>query len=283
MMKALFWATGNMNLALAQGWLRQKKGRETLWLQNRTLEKTKRWAKKNKVPLKRCLSLKEAWPRDVRLVFLGFKPQQLVECAPLIKEQLTQVSPQKMSQLIFVSSLAATELKQLQQFFPQVKKWIRLMPSLTVARGQGTILWASQGLTQVEKRVCKKMLMIWGESFELTDPEIDLYTPISGCAPAILYQLVKDITQGMNELGANEVVAQKMLITAWAQTLVLLECEVKQSPVPLLQKIQEVASKGGVTQSILEAFESQKIPHVLKQALSQGLSRLNEMKTSFKA
>ncbi len=252
-MKVLVWGCGNMASAFALGLARAHQDLQFIcW--NPSVEKAQALAKKlNGVVLADGTKLPA-----VDAVILGFKPQKLSEAAPALSGLQSDTT--------VISLLAAVSMARLQTFFPSAQI-LRVMPNLAVATGNGVALWQGQ-------KTWGARLQGLGLAPEVSEELMDVYTLHAGCSPAFLFSWIDDAAKFASAHGGDAELSRKILIKAWQGALAGLESD----PLSMQQKINEVASKGGVTRAALDGFAS-RAPDYIDHGFSAGLKRIQELKS----
>ena len=206
-------------------------------------------------------------PQDLTAVFLGFKPQMLAQASAGLQENIKTKIP-------FVSMLAAITLTELESHFSG-RPLLRLMPNLAVSRRQGVVLWEHQGLGPSELSTWEKALATLGLAPHVPEHLIDVYTIHAASSPAFVYQWLKDAGEFVSAHGGDPQEAVNILAQALRGTLEAGPFQVNE----LDEKIKSVASKGGVTQAVLDEWKTS-LPQYIKQGFEAGLNRLKQMKKS---
>lgn len=253
-MKILIWGTGAMARALALGLKHAHEDFQFLcW--NPTQEKAQALATE--------LSGKLWNPGDVfDIVILGFKPQKL-----------SQVKLPDCSQATVMSLLAATSIEKLATYIP-ARDYIRTMPNLAVEKNKGVLIWAQKHLSAESRAFWQKTFSRLGLAPYVADSAIDLYTVVSGCAPAYAFYWLKSAEAFIQDSGGDAKLSRELLR---ASLLGALE-SVSESD-DLCQRISQVTSKGGVTEAVLKAWD-QKHPSYMHDGLAAGLERMRELTQS---
>jgi pyrroline-5-carboxylate reductase len=197
------------------------------------------------------------------VIVLGMKPQQF--SAEAVPEKLRH------HDLLVVSLLAATPIAKIQQTLG-VNKIIRLMPSLMMANKKGTTLFCGQGIDKNDHDSWIKILQSHGDVFELTESEIDKMTIFSGCVPAYVFYWLKEVKNFSHKNQINPDLALEIFLSSLKGSLSVDLTQVNSFD----QKISEVASKGGVTQAVLEKWNEK--GDFFQEGFSSGLRRINELK-----
>lgn len=253
-MKILIWGTGAMARALALGLKQTQEDFEFLcW--NPTQEKAQELAQELSGKL---WSAGDAF--DV--VVLGFKPQKISE-----------VKLPDCSQATVLSLLAATSIEKISTYIP-ARKYLRTMPNLAVEKNAGVLLWAQRNLDAGSQAFWQRTFSQLGLAPYLEDSAIDLYTVVSGCAPAYAFTWLKSAEDFIHASGGDAKLARKLLR---ASLLGALESVSESDDLP--QRISQVTSKGGVTEAVLKAWNDQHESY-MRDGLTAGLERLRELTRS---
>lgn len=205
-------------------------------------------------------------PRDITGIVLGFKPQLLAAAAPELLRRMR-------GNETIISLLAAVELAELQTHFP-ASPILRLMPSLAVGKRQGVVLWQQAEMERNEQDRWALALADLGQAFKVTEALMDVYTMHAACAPAFVYQWLLDAGRFAKDHGGDPQAAVKMMGQALRGAL---SEELDFST--LDAQIKRVASKGGVTQAVLDHWKSE-APDYVPDGFEAGLQRLRAMKKS---
>jgi len=252
-MKILVWGCGNMASAFALGLSRAHQDLQFIcW--NPSGEKAQTLAKKLNGTV-----LTDASKRPVvDAVILGFKPQKLSEAAPALSGLSSETT--------VISLLAAVSINRLRTFLPAAQI-LRVMPNLAVATGNGVALWQGQ-------KSWGARLQCLGLAPEVSEELMDVYTIHAGCSPAFLFSWIDDAAKFASAHGGDADLSRKILIKAWQGALAGLE----NDEMSMEEKVNEVASKGGVTRAALDGF-SARAPDYIDHGFAAGLKRIQELKS----
>ena len=208
-------------------------------------------------------------------IFLAVKPNKTSEVLIRI--------PAQSRPKILISLVAGIKLKKLEQLVKDKNiRVVRIMPSLAISTGVGVIglykpvIPAKAGI-QAEKdwipdqvrddtvTLLKEKLSALGEVIEVSERDLDLLTIISGCSPAIIAyfaQSFKDFS------GKSEKLILKSLIGSLKY--------IKQSGLTFPEVIAAVATRGGITENILECLQENRVQGNVILALKSGYKKLME-------
>jgi pyrroline-5-carboxylate reductase len=255
-MKILVYGCGNMARAFSLGLMRSHKKVEFLcWNPSEMKAQKLSDELKGKV-------FDETMEFDA--LILGFKPQQLnaasIKLTELIKSQ--KKSP------VILSLLAGVEMARIQSILG-VKSVIRLMPNLAIKSGEGVLIWSS---VEADQKFWSEALSAMGYVQNVPEAHIDIYTPHAGCSPAFVYYWLIKAGEVAKAHGADSQIAQDLFLHA-------LRSAVKDE-IPNPQKsIEQVASKGGVTEAIIKRW-SEQYPNYIEDGFMSGLEKMKELKKS---
>jgi pyrroline-5-carboxylate reductase len=198
-------------------------------------------------------------------VILGFKPQQLEGAKTKLLETIHPHAT-------IISLLAAVTLKRLKNFF-SANEIIRVMPNLMVEKNDGVAIWSSEVESQAINNWSKALSSL-GLVHKVSEPLLDVYTLHAGCSPAFIFSWLKSAEEFAILHSGEAKLAREILIKSWLGALESIQGQ----DVNLEEKINSVASKGGVTRAALDSFQAQ-APNYVVDAFEAGLSRINELKS----
>lgn len=253
-MHVLFWGCGNMAGALGEGLRRARRDwRFTCW----TPTGTQARALAGKIG--GAFLDTEKIPSDVTAVVLGFKPQNLAEAGPALATRLP-------AGCLVVSLLAAITRERLTTVFPG-HPTLRLMPNLAIATGDGVVLWEGDAAGG-----WREALGTMGLALETKPALMDVYTLMGASSPAFLYRWLQEAGEFAQARGGSADEAVALMTQAFRAAL-----KETTPHAALAGKIEAVASKGGVTQAVLDRWREVGPKHMV-EGLAAGLQRLDELK-----
>lgn len=179
-----------------------------------------------------------------KIVFLCIRPQNL-------KNFFTEVRP---GNKIFVTTVAAIYESTYYKNFGKIRL-IRIIPSMINKVGGPILFFSGKYASHPDKIKVKKLLSKIGKIYEVKENEIDAYTHLSSCSPAIVAEFLRLYIETLaREKKINKRKSSKILI------------EMLEILVPLLKRdgfkiISQVCTKGGITE--------------------QGIKIMNEYQNSF--
>ena len=205
---------------------------------------------------------------DIDIIFLGFKPQHFKEAVEIYRENLVS-NPQ------VIPVLAGISLSKLEDSFSS-NKVFRLMPNTPSEIGEGVITYVcSEEITESEYSFFKESFSSKATLFKLsTDLEIDQSTPVTGSAPAFIFEYAKHMQKYLEKSGFTEDMAKMMVIKTFVGSSKLMESSEKN----LGELVTQVTSKGGVTERGLEILSNGKFEQLVEECLNGSFEKINDLK-----
>lgn len=165
------------------------------------------------------------------IVFLCVRPQNL-------KDFFIEARPKNK---IFVTTVAAIYENTYYKNLGKISL-IRIIPSMINKIGGPILLFAGKYASHADKRKVKKLLSKIGNIYEVKENEIDAYTHLSSCSPAIVAQFLKLYIETLvEEQKIDEHKALRILIE-------MLEILVQLLKKDSFEIIPQVCTKGGITE-----------------------------------
>jgi pyrroline-5-carboxylate reductase len=199
------------------------------------------------------------------LVLLGHKPQQLKDVAELLRG--------KFPQSIVASLLAAVDEKNQLEILG-VKKLVRIMANLSVGVKQGVTLLSSLSIDSDEMQNLKKWLSPTGLCVEVTENQLDELTLLTGCGPALFYQFALSLSKCFESLPLDET------LKLTAQVFIGSSDLIKNYDSKFSKAIQDVCSKGGVTEAIINSWDKGRFFDEIKDGIDAGKIKTQIIKDS---
>jgi len=203
--------------------------------------------------------------RQAGQVLLAVKPQVFPQVAP----QLTQ-GPEDQ---VLISIMAGLSSDKIASLIDAPCRIVRVMPNTPALVGAGMAgIALGQGAEPGDDALCKQLFNAVGKVVEVTEPQIDAITAVSGSGPAYLFYLAEAMEKAADELGLGD--DARLLV---AQTLLgasKLLIESGEAPAELRRK---VTSPGGTTQAACESMDQSGVMQAVTQALHAAHQRAREL------
>lgn len=258
-LKIAIIGAGHMGLALAKGFLRSKafKKSQIILASPRKPEIDLKYIQYNNLAVK-----------ESRIIFLAVKPAEVGD----ILENIEAQSEEK----LLVSLAAGVSLQKLKQLVKgKNMKAVRIMPNLAVQTGEGVIgvykkqnTWIPDRVRDDKVLLLKEKLSLLGEVVEVqNEKDLDILTIISGCSPAIVAYLAQSFANFSNK-------PEKLILKSLIGSLKYIE----ESGLTFNEVIKAVATKGGITENILNFLEEQRVNKSIETALESGYTKIRNLK-----
>lgn len=179
------------------------------------------------------------------MVVLGFKPQQLDDIAPGLRQRLT-------SKTVVISLLAGVEVKTLRERFPGVGKIVRVMPNLAVEIRRGVVALYSEDADAGTQRMIGDLFSPLGFSIWAADENrLAAIGAVAGAGPAYVARFIAALgkaaeARGLSPEIAATVALETVLGTSW------MAATTGESPASIAKR---VASPKGTTQAGLDVLD----------------------------
>lgn len=183
-----FIGSGTMTSTIIDGLVSSFKGIDNkIYVTNRTRKKAEKLCSRLNINL--CESnIKLVEKCDI--IFLAVKPKayELV-----LKEINSYINSEK----LIISMVAGVTIDDINQYFKQSIKTIRIMPNVGVTVGEGMIALSSDNnVTREEVDLVVSLLSSIGRVDEIEEHLMDAVTGISGCSPAYIAMFVEALADG---------------------------------------------------------------------------------------
>jgi pyrroline-5-carboxylate reductase len=200
------------------------------------------------------------------VVILAVKPH-------FIAAVLSEVSPTLRPEQLVVSIGAGVTLAQLEALAPQ-NPVIRVMPNTPVQVGAGAVAFSrGSRATSDHAALVEQLFNAGGICLEVTEPQLDAVTGLSGSGPAYVCLIIEALADGGVRMGLPRPTALKLA----AQTLLggaKLVLETGEHPAALKDR---VATPGGTTIAGLAALEEGRVRSSLIKAVEAATVRAREL------
>lgn len=243
-MKIAVIGGGTMGEAITKSLLRKKlAGKQDIILSD--VAQTRLNALSKKLGIKITANNEHAIKKDVKVIILAVKPQDLIAV-------LEQISGYLNKQLV-ISIAAGFGLDVIKRKL-NYNQVVRAMPNTPAQVGKGMTAWvAGRELTQENHVIARKILAAMGEEYYFADEKyIDMATAISGSGPAYVFLFIEALIDAGVHIGLPRDVAQKLVIGTIIGSAEAMK-KMAQHPAELRNM---VTSPGGTTTEALLRLES---------------------------
>ncbi len=205
---------------------------------------------------------------EANVVILAIKPQALDEFISSTKINLNYK--------LLISIMAGVSFDQLSDITGS-RRIVRAMPNLPVQVGQGVIGWCALAEVGDSDRVLiKKIFKSLGTEISVKHEEmLNGITILSGCGPAYFFLIAEQLADKARAFGFSEKDAQNI-----AEKTLLGSAELlKKGNKSAKEWRWAVASKGGVTEAVLDSLTDAGFGEMFDNALEAGLKRNDKLNT----
>ncbi len=203
--------------------------------------------------------------RVADIVFVCVKPG-------VVAEVLQDVHAEIQGKVV-VSAAAALSLAYLKKHAKGARV-ARIMPNIPVAVGEGVIGLLYGNLSSREKKALKKMMSGLGLLVETkNDAELDVLTLISGCGPGMVAYLIDTLADNARRLGIAGAGGEQVAFQTFKGTFTYME----ENKIAAKRLAESVATKGGVTEMILQTLTKKGFKKNFAVALSEGHKRIKKV------
>lgn len=195
---------------------------------------------------------------------------------PLSVQEVLQEITSLISEKILFSIAAGVSMQALAQMTTSNQKIIRLMPNLLVQYAQGIVGYhANTSITSEEKETTIGIFSGLGKVIECNnEDELDAITVIAGCGPALVAYFISLLRKSGQKLGLRKEVANSLTWQTFLGTLTLMEKANLQA-----EELQTaVATKGGITESIINSLDEKRFLSQFVKSLEQGYVKIKKIR-----
>jgi len=149
---------------------------------------------------------------------------------------------------------------------------------LPIAYGEGVIgLCTNAHVSHGEKEQMIRLLASLGSVVDCeSEEDLDVITIISGSGPALVAYFISLLSKSGQAFGLEAKKAEKVYLQTVIGTLTLLE-KTHQTSIELQNA---VATKGGVTEQIIQSLDKEKIASRFLKSLEQGYVKIKKIEKS---
>lgn len=202
---------------------------------------------------------------DADIVVLAVKPAQIVS---LLRDIASSAKPEA----IILSVAAGITLGTMEQAWPGAL--VRSMPNTPAQVGLGvTGIARGSRVTDDQFALVRAMCETFGSVIEVSEPEINALSSISGSGPAYVYFFMERFIEVAKERGFSDEAARVMVEGTFRGAAELL-ARSGESP----ERLREaVTSPGGTTAAALGVFLDADISSIIRSATDAAIARAEEM------
>ena len=198
-------------------------------------------------------------------ILIAVKPQSFPEMAAQLT---THVRPDH----LIISIMAGIRIPQIQQLLPaQVVRVMPNTPCLVGAMAAG--FTPAPDVTPEQLNRVKQILNAAGLALQVTEPQLDAVTGLSGSGPAFVARLIQAFINAGIEAGLPPDVARALTLTTFTGTARLLS----QWDMPPQELVNMVSSPNGTTVAGRAILEDSDAADVIKRTILRATERSREL------
>lgn len=178
---------------------------------------------------------------------------------------------------IIISVAAGVDMKLLQNYSGNTsQKIIRLMPNIFISENSGCIgFYSNVFVNKYEKKQIIQLLSHLGTVIKVKEEkDINDLTILIGCAPGIISYFIESLTH-YSYLKELEDRSLSIILESIIGTAIYL----KKNQINPKVLIKSVATKGGITDTILHNLKKRGFKLRLEESLQMGLAQIQALKT----
>ena len=124
---------------------------------------------------------------------------------------LQEISPHIGQEHLIVSVAAGYPVSRIEEFIGSDKRVVRVMPNTPSKIGAGASGFClGSTATEEDSRTVKLMMSAVGESFEVTESQLDAVTGVSGSGPAYVFLMIEAMADGGVRMGLPRDISLKL-------------------------------------------------------------------------
>lgn len=258
---------GHMGKAIFEGFMNSGKIREeNVIISNPSQDELTKLRKKYNIHI---TSNNRKAARFADFIFIAVKPF-------IVKDALFEIR-NEFKKKIVISLAAVVDISLLKSYVKSNNvKFIRIMPNLSVSINEGVIgiYFGKNIIFKKEKIEVAELLSGLGKVVEVKkEKEIDLLTLISACGPAIVAYFFDLLFDYGKKNSLDKKISQDIILQTFQGTLSYLD---RKNTTPLDLK-NSVATKGGITETILRYFDKNEMKLRFNKSMDIGKSKIEEL------
>lgn len=200
-------------------------------------------------------------------VFLAVKPT-------LVQGVLADICDSKKKRLI-ISLAAGVTVKDLKSYAPNLGAFARIMPNIPIAHMSGVVGFFRGTISKADHSELKWVLQSLGFVLEMkNEGELEMLTVVSGSGPAIVAFFIDALAHAGSELGLSQSTAEALAKNTFKGTSAYIEAENLSAE----RLMNSVATKGGLTEAILESLNESRVRRSVAKALKVGYVKIKKLR-----
>lgn len=201
-------------------------------------------------------------------IFVAVKPLVVKN----VMEEIAEVGEGK----LVISLAAGVSVELLHRYAGTTKQhYVRIMPNIPIACNNGVIgFYADVDVPRSEVAALCSFLRGLGGVIEVTDEkDLDTITLVAGCGPALVSHAITMLARFGTASGLSEKTSQDISLQTFQGTIAYLAT----SGLTPWALEQSVATRGGVTEEIIQSMDRRGFEKVFHQSLQAGYAKIKAL------
>lgn len=204
--------------------------------------------------------------KQVEIILLAVKPQNLITVAHEIKDSLTHYQ-------LLVSILAGVPVRQLKHHFGHVTL-LRMMPNLAIKFQKGVMgLCEYEGLPKEMKKKIEQLFSPCGAIYWLPEDKMDALNALTGSGPGFVFAMIEAMVEAGITMGFSSSQSLQMVLEMLKGSIKILE-ETGEHPAELKW---QVCSPAGTTIAGLNRLEKENVRYGIISTFLDAQERAKEI------
>lgn len=198
---------------------------------------------------------------------LAVKPQSVPQALDACRDKFT-------TDKVLISICAGVSIADLMRRLGSTSRVVRAMPNTPALVSQGaTAMAAGPHASAQDRGVAIELFSVVGKCWEVSEPQLDAVTGLSGSGPAYVLLFLEALADGGVRAGLPREIARQLAL----QTLLGTATLAQSSGVHLAELRDRVTSPAGTTAEGLFALESAGVRAAVIDAVTQATERSREL------
>lgn len=201
------------------------------------------------------------------IIFIAVKPAIVTDVVTAIESSVPQDA-------LIISVAAVVSLKLLAKYFGNNRKLVRIMPNIPVALGEGIVGWIGKNIAKEDEQTIKNILSSLGLVIDCkSEDQLDRLSLISGCGPGIVAYIVHIFETISIDYGFDPKQSREIVLATMEGTINHMRNHALSSE----ELVEEVATKGGITEEIINNLKAKKTQQIFSQSLQKGYDKIKKL------
>jgi pyrroline-5-carboxylate reductase len=206
--------------------------------------------------------------QGARYVILGVKPHAALEVVESLRDSL----PQGATLVSLCARLPLSRLREVLVSRPDIRL-VRLMPNTACEVAEGLLGVSLENKSPLEPEL-SEILSRLGQVREIPESDMDVFTILGACAPAFFLRMAEALERQAQHEGLSEDFTREALGQVLVGAGRLLQSRAQSAR----ERIQQIATPGGVTAEGLAQLDKFQVDAATLQAFESALAKCRSLK-----